>query len=319
MEEIENIKNELNEIKTARDNIKTALENEGETVTNDIRTYADTIPNVNKVKTVNSVEADENKNVQLDASKINVDDTAETKQTIKDTIEDILASLGSNAKVLFWDGNEVSSTDTEGLKVWTDLIHYIYAGDDNYAIIVGKIPDTMSGSSDSYRPLFVFGWEQVSGTITLKSINRRRAYVNSMEGVTTPYSYVYTLKLIYSGNQVRTVYKITETVSEYKSYLPAGDLSNEQDITPYIPEKDYQPATKKYVDDVVTESINNLQPPSKKLKCKNISTYTDVIVSDSECTINNIQRNKAVEIEFLESYNPRRNSYRIFCIKQFEQ
>ena len=253
MEEIENIKNELNEIKTARDNIKTALENEGETVTNDIRTYADTIPNVNKVKTVNSVEADENKNVQLDASKINIDDTAETKQTIKDTIEDILASLGSNAKVLFWDGNEVSSTDTEGLKVWTDLIHYIYAGDDNYAIIVGKIPDTMLGSSDSYRPLFVFGWEQVSGTITLKSINRRRAYVNSMEGVTTPYSYVYTLKLIYSGNQVRTVYKITETVSEYKSYLPAGDLSNEQDITPYIPEKDYQPTSKKYVDDEISK------------------------------------------------------------------
>lgn len=90
MEEIENIKNELNEIKTARDNIKTALENEGETVTNDIRTYADTIPNVNKVKTVNSVEADENKNVQLDASKINVDDTAETKQTIKEVSDKII-------------------------------------------------------------------------------------------------------------------------------------------------------------------------------------------------------------------------------------
>jgi len=90
LEEIENIKNELNEIKTARDSIKTALENEGETVTNDIRTYADTIPNVNKVKTVNSVEADENKNVQLDASKINVDDTAETKQTVKEVSDKII-------------------------------------------------------------------------------------------------------------------------------------------------------------------------------------------------------------------------------------
>lgn len=90
MEEIENIKNELNEIKTARDNIKTALQNEGETVTNDIRTYANTIPNVNKVKTVNSVEADTNKNVQLDASKINIDDTAETKQTIKEVSNKII-------------------------------------------------------------------------------------------------------------------------------------------------------------------------------------------------------------------------------------
>lgn len=90
MEEIENIKNELEEIKTARDNIKTALQNEGETVTNDIRTYADTIPNVNKVKTVNSVEADTNKNIQLDASKINLDDTAETKQTVKEVSDKII-------------------------------------------------------------------------------------------------------------------------------------------------------------------------------------------------------------------------------------
>ena len=87
MEEIENIKNELNEIKTARDNIKTALQNEGETVTDDIRTYANTIPNVNKVKTVNGVNADTNKNVQIDASNINVDETAGTKQTVKAKLE----------------------------------------------------------------------------------------------------------------------------------------------------------------------------------------------------------------------------------------
>lgn len=89
MDDKENIKNELEEIKTARDNIKTALQNEGETVTDDIRTYAEKIPNVNKVTTVNSVEADTNKNVQIDASKINVDDTAETKKTIKESLTEI--------------------------------------------------------------------------------------------------------------------------------------------------------------------------------------------------------------------------------------
>ena len=89
MDDKENIKNELEEIKTARDNIKTALQNEGETVTDDIRTYAEKIPNVNKVTTVNSVEADTNKNVQIDASKINIDDTAETKKTIKESLTEI--------------------------------------------------------------------------------------------------------------------------------------------------------------------------------------------------------------------------------------
>ena len=111
MEEIENIKNELEEIKTARDNIKTALQNEGETVTDDIRTYANTIPNVNKVKTVNSVEADTNKNVQLDASKINVDDTAETKQTIKVAIETLRNDVNN---ISVPEYSVIETTVTEG-------------------------------------------------------------------------------------------------------------------------------------------------------------------------------------------------------------
>lgn len=121
MEEIENIKNELEEIKTARDNIKTALQNEGETVTNDIRTYANTIPNVNKVKTVNSVEADTNKNIQLDASKINLDDTAETKQTVKEVIEDmntkVLVSDTMSKNVFIAKGNK-EAYDCIGMETW---------------------------------------------------------------------------------------------------------------------------------------------------------------------------------------------------------
>lgn len=121
MEEIENIKNELNEIKTARDNIKTALENEGETVTNDIRTYAETIPNVNKVKTVNSVEADENKNIQLDASKINLDDTAETKQTVKEIIDNISTKAlvkDTYAKNVFIAKGTKEPYDCIGMEIW---------------------------------------------------------------------------------------------------------------------------------------------------------------------------------------------------------
>lgn len=121
MEEIENIKNELEEIKTARDNIKTALQNEGETVTNDIRTYADTIPNVNKVKTVNSVGADTNKNIQLDASKINLDDTVETKQTVKEVIEDmntkVLVSDTMSKNVFIAKGNK-EAYDCIGMEIW---------------------------------------------------------------------------------------------------------------------------------------------------------------------------------------------------------
>lgn len=112
MEEIENIKNELEEIKTARDDIKEALENEGETVTGDIRTYAEKIPNVYKVKTVNGVEADENKNVQIDASKINIDDEAEEKQTVKNVIESIKEDLENISSIP--DYSVIETTVIEG-------------------------------------------------------------------------------------------------------------------------------------------------------------------------------------------------------------
>lgn len=111
MAEIDNLKSDLEEIQTARDNIKTALQNEGETVTNDIRTYADAIPNVNKVKTVNSVEADTNKNVQLDASKINIDDTAETKQSIKTFIETLRSDVDN---ISVPEYSVIETTVTEG-------------------------------------------------------------------------------------------------------------------------------------------------------------------------------------------------------------
>lgn len=110
MAEIDNLKSDLKEIQTARDNIKTALQNEGETVTNDIRTYASAIPNVNKVKTVNSVSADANKNIQIDASKINVDDTAETKQTVKVVIEELKDNI-NNISVPEYSVKETTVTE----------------------------------------------------------------------------------------------------------------------------------------------------------------------------------------------------------------
>lgn len=111
MAEIDSLKSDLQEIQTAKNDIKTALENEGETVGNDIRTYAVSIPNVNKVKTVNSIEADTNKNIQIDASKINVEDTAETKQSIKTFIETLRSDVDN---ISVPEYSVIETTVTEG-------------------------------------------------------------------------------------------------------------------------------------------------------------------------------------------------------------
>lgn len=84
----ENLQEQLNEIQSARDDIQSTLESKGETVSSDIRTFATAVNNLGNINTVNGIGADENRNAQLDASNINVDDTAETTQTIKAVIEE---------------------------------------------------------------------------------------------------------------------------------------------------------------------------------------------------------------------------------------
>lgn len=89
----ENLQEQLDEIQAARDSIQETLESKGETVSSDIRTFAEAVNNLGNINTVNGIGADENRNAQLDASNINVDDTAETTQTIKAVIEEINAEL----------------------------------------------------------------------------------------------------------------------------------------------------------------------------------------------------------------------------------
>lgn len=86
---ISEIQEQLNDIQGARDDIQSTLESKGVSVSNDIRTYAAAVDNLGNINTVNGIGADENRNAQIDASNINVDDTAEITQTIKSAIEEM--------------------------------------------------------------------------------------------------------------------------------------------------------------------------------------------------------------------------------------
>lgn len=95
MASLEELNGKLDAIQTEKDNIKEALNENGANANDDLTTYADAVRSIASVKTVNNVEADENKNVQLDASNINIDDTAETKQTIKEVINTLQDNISS--------------------------------------------------------------------------------------------------------------------------------------------------------------------------------------------------------------------------------
>lgn len=247
MEEIENIKNELNEIKTARDDIKTALENEGETVTNDIRTYADTIPNVNKVKTVNSVEADENKNVQLDASKINLDDTAETKQTIKESLEELDNKI-KEISIFQWDGKS-SDDNTSNIDLWQNIIDeaktknvmVIY---NSTATVLGmRTPIILSPATtivDGENTFYscAIGSVEEAGAGNGCSYKFRKGYV----------------KIFIEGN---TVINVSKSGALFETMFPYLTTQNNipEWLNNFTPSHNMHPATKKYVDDKVGDLI----------------------------------------------------------------
>lgn len=90
------IVSDLNDILENKEDIKEALNENGADVGNDIRTYAMGVNSVASVKKVNNIPADANKNVQLDASNINVDDTAQTPQTIQSKFSEIDTKLDFN-------------------------------------------------------------------------------------------------------------------------------------------------------------------------------------------------------------------------------
>ena len=64
-----------------------------DTNTSDISDLQDAIEEAGKVDTVNNIQPDSNKNITLDATQINVDETAATKVTIKSNLEDLATQI----------------------------------------------------------------------------------------------------------------------------------------------------------------------------------------------------------------------------------
>ena len=83
------ILSDLDSILASKEDIRDALNANGAEVGDLMASYARGVNAVASVKTVNGVNADANKNVQLDAGNINVDDTAQTPQTIKAKLQSL--------------------------------------------------------------------------------------------------------------------------------------------------------------------------------------------------------------------------------------
>lgn len=116
-----------------------------------------------KVETVNSITPDENKNILIDGTNINVDEEAETKVTIKNALN---TKLDKVTKV-----NKIYGTNTDG----EQTTYTITKQDDTYLSYITNINVTDNNQSlvlNIARPLIETGVSTQQQTLTLLNVDK---------------------------------------------------------------------------------------------------------------------------------------------------
>ena len=116
-----------------------------------------------KVETVNSITPDENKNILIDGTKINVDETEGTKVTIKDALD---TKLNKVSQV-----NKIYGTNKDG----EQTTYTVTKQDDTYLAYITNVSVTDNEQTltlNLSRPLIETGISTEQQTITLLNVNK---------------------------------------------------------------------------------------------------------------------------------------------------
>ena len=201
--------------------------------------YWDGVKNISFLPTTNKWNYNPTENYHP-ATKKYVDDAVATKQ-------DILTYS------MYLDGSNV--TDTEKLQVASDLINNLYKSGSNNSFILHNLYSDIF-TSDSYDSnLFMNGAYPITntkGTFKFMSINNSTTndYEPCIRGHIL-YIYGTWTNDVFTANRMSLI-RSTHDLSLSK--LNSSFL-NRNNTTSYTPTGDYNPATKKYVDDTITAAI----------------------------------------------------------------
>lgn len=116
-----------------------------------------------KVETVNSITPDENKNILIDGTNINVDEEAETKVTIKDALNTKLDKVTAVNKIYGTntDGEQTTYTITKQDDTYLSYITNINVTDNNQSLVLNIA-----------RPLIETGVSTQQQTLTLLNVDK---------------------------------------------------------------------------------------------------------------------------------------------------
>lgn len=149
----------------------------------------------------------------------------------------------SSKQVFYWDGK--SNTDnTENIKLWQDIIDAAKLNESVTVIGVGSYGSYVFNVNKKKV-------EENSNLLSLGSISTSFYQREQAGGVTTDVITHGHVDIRFTDNKVSSNGGITESEYLANSYIPTNIRMPEGEITPYMPDKDWQPTTKKYVDDQV--------------------------------------------------------------------
>lgn len=200
-------------------------------------------------KAVVDYVTDRLKNIDIGGGGVSLPDSPdETKNFIlhnnKGTLEWIEEAIKNGVEIIFWN----RSTDTENLEFWKNIIDTSKTKD----LIVVSIKsssfyiittNTFKEESIEHDP--ILGDE---GFIYLPSANYNSNTVNTNKSTGVSNYTIMRNSLSFTYDASNVLESVSETGGGATiSYLPTG--AGLQNITAFIPTEDYQPTTKKYVDD----------------------------------------------------------------------
>ena len=172
----------------------------------------------------------------------------EDKTSLVNAINEVVSSSGSEILTNYTSGNkEIAQKAIDAMKKGKQ-------------VIIIKKPNSNSGNNGDYGPMYVCSptlsvSEDYTGTVYFKSnyfmsIGYNN-YNSTKELEYLPYFYQLTIRVT---NGVVTSAGDISSTSNYNSYRPIPVLSKENKSA-YTPTSDYNPATKKYVDDAIASAI----------------------------------------------------------------
>lgn len=194
---------------------------------------------------------------------------------------------GSNIEdygIFYWDGKS-SDDNVENIALWQKIIDKAQ----EQTVMVFSSLERDGININRYNAIFIVNKFIISNTATLNGLLSNANSINTNNLGSYYITHCPQVNLELSDNNIISVSSLSFLDIYSKTFLP----TNTQTVTSYEPTYDYHPATKKYVDDNIINSLSNISGLTPQIvdvlpSVENANSNTIYLVPDEEATEENL-------------------------------